>query len=304
MRTSIAPMLGNWVKFPTEILNSPRYGNLTPKLWRLAAELRLIKGMKPQDPILPPIEEIQWKTHASDIQTLKEDLEALREIGILDHDGKNLLYPNIVEEGEYDSDKVRKARQRENERLSRNGHDSVTIRDLERGEVERQDQDQNRAEADHSDSVPATPAYLIGDLAKKLTASTDGESTDPPDDAFWEGLKPLRPEIDMEKVREKMESYCRKHRMKITREYAKAWVKREKKPLEEIPPEKPRKPKIDVALEQEAFRWRSQHYPDSMLVHPTWKTFPFKIWPKSTQYEFLTYKKQLKGGADPSNFTL
>jgi hypothetical protein len=102
----------------------------------------------------------------------------------------------------------------------------------------------------------------------------------------------------MEKVREKMESYCRENRKNITREYAKAWVKREKKPLEEIPPEKPRKPKIDVALEEEAFRWRSQHYPDSMQVHPTSKTFPFKGWPKSLQDEYHSYKKSLKNGLD------
>ena len=33
-------------------------------------------------------------------------------------------------------------------------------------EVRVERQDQNRAEADHADSVPATPADLIGDLAK------------------------------------------------------------------------------------------------------------------------------------------
>jgi len=39
--------------------------------------------------------------------------------------------------------------------------------------------------------------------------------------------------------------------------------------------------------EQEAFEWRCWVYPDSMLVHPTWNTFPFAKWPRSTQQEYL-----------------
>ena len=277
-------MLGNWVKFPTEILNSPRYGNLSPRLWRLAAELRLIKGMKPQDPILPTIEEIQWKTHASDIQVLNEDLEALREKGILDHDGKNLIYPNIVEEGEPDSAKTRKSRQRANNPLSRFGHEPITICDTERGDVERKDKDQNREE----EVLVTAPAVLVGDLAKRLSASLDDASPDLPDSAFWERQKALRPDLFMERVREKLEAYCRENRKKLTREYAEAWVKREKTPLKEITPIKPKKPQIDAAFEEEAFKWRSEHYPDSLdpARHPTWKTFPFKDWPTETQKEF------------------
>jgi hypothetical protein len=250
----------------------------------------LIKGMKPQDPILPTIEEIQWKTHASDIQVLNEDLEALREKGILDHDGKYLIYPNIVEEGEPDSAKERKARQRQNDRLSRNGHGPVTICDPERGDVERKDKDQNREE----EVLVTAPAVLVGDLAKQLTASTNGESSDVPDEVFWERMKHLRPELFMERVREKLETYCRENRKKLTREYAEAWVKREKTPLEEITPIKPKKPKIDVAFEEAAFKWRSEHYPDSLAParHPTWKTLPFKDWPTETQKEFLARHNQ------------
>jgi len=50
------------------------------------------------------------------------------------------------------------------------------------------------------------------------------------------------------------------------------------------------KPTITSRLgvnEMEAFEWRCWVYPDSMLVHPTPDTFPFKAWPKSTQEEYL-----------------
>jgi hypothetical protein len=50
------------------------------------------------------------------------------------------------------------------------------------------------------------------------------------------------------------------------------------------------KPTITSRLgvnEEEAFAWRVEIYPESMLVHPTPDTFPFKAWPKSTQQEYL-----------------
>ena len=50
------------------------------------------------------------------------------------------------------------------------------------------------------------------------------------------------------------------------------------------------KPTITSRLginEQEAFEWRCWVYPESMLVNPTWNTFPFSNWPKSIQQEYL-----------------
>jgi len=287
-------MLGNWVKFPTDVLINRHYGLLPPRLWQLAGQLRLMKGMKPEDPILPPLEDILWATRTTaptDITILLKELEELRERGILDFDGKNWIYPNIVEEGEPDSAKARKARQRANNPLSRSGHEPITICDPERGDVERKDKDQNRAE---EEVLGTAPAVLAGDLAKRLTASLEGASPDLSDDAFWERQKSLRPDLCMEKVKEKLETYCRENRKKLTREYAEAWVKREKTPLEEIPPIKSKKTKIDVAFEEEAFKWRSEHYPDSINPsrHPTWKTLPFKDWPTETQKEFSARHNQ------------
>ena len=38
--------------------------------------------------------------------------------------------------------------------------------------------------------------------------------------------------------------------------------------------------------ESEAFRWRSERYPESLEVHPTPTTFPFKNWPDSIRAEY------------------
>jgi hypothetical protein len=53
------------------------------------------------------------------------------------------------------------------------------------------------------------------------------------------------------------------------------------------------KPKSDID-EADAFAWRSQEYPDSLEVHPTASTFPFKTWPESVRREYLASKNQPK----------
>ena len=50
------------------------------------------------------------------------------------------------------------------------------------------------------------------------------------------------------------------------------------------------KPKSDVD-EEDALRWRLKEYPDSEEIHPTWHTFPFKMWPESTRREYREAKK-------------
>ena len=53
------------------------------------------------------------------------------------------------------------------------------------------------------------------------------------------------------------------------------------------------KPKSDID-EADAFAWRAQEYPDSLEVHPTASTFPFKTWPESVRREYLASKNQPK----------
>ncbi len=46
--------------------------------------------------------------------------------------------------------------------------------------------------------------------------------------------------------------------------------------------------------ESEAFRWRSEAYPESLEVHPTASTFPFKSWPDSIKAEYRNRSRNLQ----------
>lgn len=46
--------------------------------------------------------------------------------------------------------------------------------------------------------------------------------------------------------------------------------------------------------ESEAFRWRSEAYPESLEVHPTASTFPFKSWPDSIKAEYRNRNRNLQ----------
>jgi hypothetical protein len=59
-------------------------------------------------------------------------------------------------------------------------------------------------------------------------------------------------------------------------------------PAYSAPKSKP-KPEVDEA---EAFRWRSTAYPESLEVHPTAASFPFKNWPESIQREYKTQNRK------------
>lgn len=46
--------------------------------------------------------------------------------------------------------------------------------------------------------------------------------------------------------------------------------------------------------EADAFRWRREVYPESLEVHPTASTFPFRAWPESIKSEYRNRNKQLQ----------
>ena len=46
--------------------------------------------------------------------------------------------------------------------------------------------------------------------------------------------------------------------------------------------------------ESEAFRWRSERYPESLEVHPTAATFPFRAWPDSIKAEYRNRNRNLQ----------
>ncbi len=99
----------------------------------------------------------------------------------------------------------------------------------------------------------------------------------------------VRPDVEIQSVKAKWEGYCRDQRIKMTRDHATAWVKREKSPLSntQTPPAKPLRARIN---ETDAFRWRSETYPESLDIHPTAASCPTSKWPDSIRRE---YRKSL-----------
>ncbi len=52
-------------------------------------------------------------------------------------------------------------------------------------------------------------------------------------------------------------------------------------------------PKSEVD-EADAFAWRAEAYPESLEVHPSAQSFPFKIWPESIRAEYRNRNNQLQ----------
>lgn len=290
MSAVIPPMSGHWIKLYTEILNSRIYSSLAPNLFELAIKLKLVMGMTPKDHVLPPLEDIGFKIRRTNADVLLKDMEELQKCGILDHDGKNWIFPNVVEEGEPDSPKARQARHREKERLSRSGNDPVTNRDLERLEEDMKEQDQSREERKDETQDLASTSALVGEVMMNCVVP-DADKTD---EAFWERMRELRPDLNIPKQIEKMKAYCQKTGKTLSRRFVEEWIKRES-PQVKAPSKTSSKHKVD---ERDAFEWRCRTYHESRAFHPTPESYPFSTWPKSTQDEYQVYKKSPKNGLD------
>lgn len=146
------PLTGFWIKLRCDTLKSRVHHSLSDTLYRRYIDLNLYLGHDADSGILAPIEDIAFELRL-DPTSLKSELEELRRLGLLTHDGASYALPNFIEEQSADSDKDRKARQREKERSNKGGHVPVTFRDTEREErveeiIEKKDQITRTAPAD------------------------------------------------------------------------------------------------------------------------------------------------------------
>ena len=147
----------------------------------------------------------------------------------------------------------------------------------------------NHLDAD-SDAEPreALPPQLAATDGKGGEAEEHGT-----DEEFWGHISRCWPDINLKREIEAMNAYLRKKgdSRPITRRFVLAWMR--KTSPEVKPPEiKPRH--LDGIDEEEAFRWRSQTYPESVNINPTIADFPFKEWPQSVQKEYRDYLTSLK----------
>lgn len=71
-----------WIKFYIEILDDPKMGRLSDRLWRRASELFLLAGENGDDGALPSFSDMAWRLRLNEAELLK-DLQELEDIGIV-----------------------------------------------------------------------------------------------------------------------------------------------------------------------------------------------------------------------------
>ena len=75
-----------WIKLPLTILNDPKMGRMTDRLFRRTIELFLLAGKSwDNEGILPPVENMAWILRI-DEAVLLEDLTALQKLDIVHED--------------------------------------------------------------------------------------------------------------------------------------------------------------------------------------------------------------------------
>ena len=72
-----------WLKLYYEILDDPKMGRLTDRLFKRTIQIFLMAGDFQHDGLLPPIEDIAWRLRPMSVDELETDLADLASVGIL-----------------------------------------------------------------------------------------------------------------------------------------------------------------------------------------------------------------------------
>lgn len=246
---------------------------LPDNLWRRYQELNLILGHGAKSGELPELKDSAFRLRLTESQLSKE-LEELASLGLINHDAGRYSLPNFIEEQDAESPAERKAKQRERERSTSPCHDSVTICDTDR-EIEKKDIIKQSREEDS----PAA-AIFVNEEAE-------------PDEAFWNRMKDLRPDLSIPRQIDAMKAYLHKKgdSRGITRRFAENWIRTESAPLKEPSKAKIKSkpsPQID---EEAALAWLRKEYEgtaiDGIPVDQYCK--PTKEWHSTPMEAYLKY---------------
>jgi len=104
-----------WIKLYHEILDDPKMGRMSDRLWRRTIEMFLMAGDYDKDGELPAVEDMAWRLR-TDNDTLQQDVEQLKRIGILSVNGSIHLVTNFAERQSAMSGAERISRFRESKR--------------------------------------------------------------------------------------------------------------------------------------------------------------------------------------------
>ncbi|MCK4830438.1 hypothetical protein KA005_82735, partial [bacterium] len=152
-----------WIKLWHEILDDPKMGRMTDRLFRRTIQLFLIAGELEMDGYLPPVSDIAWRLRLSE-EELETDLADLASMGIVNKNNGNWHITNFEKRQEAVSGAERVKRHRERKQKQQyygTGNNTVTTcygdTDTELTETEK-----NTANADTS--IPSN----LGEWLKKL----------------------------------------------------------------------------------------------------------------------------------------
>jgi len=117
-----------WIKLYHEILDDPKMGRLSDRLWRRTIEMFLLAGEMNEDGLLPSLGDMAWRLRANE-EELGGELEYLCTLGILS-DGGEYRVVNFAERQAAMSDAERMRRHRDSKQKSQY-YDGVTKRNAD-----------------------------------------------------------------------------------------------------------------------------------------------------------------------------
>ena len=78
-------MANQWIKLYTEILHDRKFRKMTIRQQLVCLKVFLLAGQEDQDGLLPPLEDISLELYMPNLKELRQDLDRLTELGILDY---------------------------------------------------------------------------------------------------------------------------------------------------------------------------------------------------------------------------
>lgn len=149
-----------WIKLYLEILNDPKMGNLSDRLFRRSIELFLLAGDNDKDGLLPDIDDIAWRLRV-DKESLQQDIQQLINLNILEYVDECLSVKNFAKwQGSIPiNERMKKYRERKQKEEYYQGerecNESDTGRYTDKNRLNKNKTEENREEQNKSLGVVA-----------------------------------------------------------------------------------------------------------------------------------------------------
>ena len=197
-----------WIKLYHEILDDPKMGKLSDRLWRRTIELFLLAGDADKNGELPKLDDIAWRLRLSP-EFLESDLVELAKVGIVSHSEGRYSVTNFNKRQTAASNAERQAQYRERLRKEEYyNNEGVTGRytDIDKNRI-----DKIRVEEDIDKQPPPSDSEKVRRAVGQMWGS--GDEPQMVDD--------LIDDFGMDKVME-IAGWCNKQKMRSMRQAIKS----------------------------------------------------------------------------------